>query len=123
MSEAAMKRYELVVLFRAELEAKLDDSLKSIADLVTSNGGKIVKEDAWGRKELAYKIQGETHAIYRVYELELPAAAPAKIEGVLNINSAIIRHLLVKIDAKAEASLAAEKAKREARAPKPEEDQ
>ncbi len=123
MSEAAMKRYELVVLFRAELEAKLDDSLKSIADLITSNGGKIVKEDAWGRKELAYKIQGETHAIYRVYELELPAAAPAKIEGVLNINSAIIRHLLVKIDAKAEASLAAEKAKREARAPKPEEDQ
>lgn len=123
MSEAAMKRYELVVLFRAELEAKLDDSLKSIADLVTSNGGKIVKEDAWGRKELAYKIQGETHAIYRVYELELPAAAPAKIEGVLNINSAVIRHLLVKIDAKAEASLAAEKAKREARAPKPEEDQ
>ncbi len=123
MSEAAMKRYELVVLFRAELEAKLDDSLKSIADLITSNGGKIVKEDAWGRKELAYKIQGETHAIYRVYELELPAAAPAKIEGVLNINSAVIRHLLVKIDAKAEASLAAEKAKREARAPKPEEDQ
>lgn len=123
MSEAAMKRYELVVLFRAELEAKLDDSLKSIADLITSNGGKIVKEDAWGRKELAYKIQGETHAIYRVYELELPAAAPAKIEGVLNINSAIIRHLLVKIDAKAEASLAAEKAKREARVPKPEEDQ
>lgn len=123
MSEAAMKRYELVVLFRAELEAKLDDSLKSIADLITSNGGKIVKEDAWGRKELAYKIQGETHAIYRVYELELPAAAPAKIEGVLNINSAIIRHLLVKIDAKAEASLAAEKAKREARAPKLEEAQ
>ncbi len=116
MSNEALKRYELVVLFKAELESKLDPSLKTVADLIAANGGKIVKEEMWGRKELAYKINGETHAVYRVYELELPAAAPAKIEGVLNINGDVIRHLLAKIDAKAEAGLAEEKAKRAARA-------
>lgn len=114
MSEVK-KRYELVVLFRAELEAKLDDSLKKVADLITANGGEIVSEDNWGRKELAYKIAGETHAIYRVYQLDLPAAAPAKIEANLNINNDVIRHLLTKVDAKAEAAIKDDKERRAAR--------
>ena len=115
MSQTGKSRYEMVVLFRPELEAKMDVSLKVIADLVKQNGGDIITEDDWGRKELAYKIAGETHAVYRVYELSLPAEAPAKIDGVLNITDGVIRHLIVKIDDKIEAALAEEKKARAAR--------
>ena len=113
MSQTGKNRYEMVVLFRPELEAKMDAPLKVIADLVKQNGGDI--EDDWGRKELAYKIAGETHAVYRVYELSLPAEAPAKIDSVLNITEGVIRHLIVKIDDKIEAALAEEKKARAAR--------
>lgn len=115
MAETKTGRYELVVLFRPELEAKIDDALKTISDIVTTNGGEIVKTNNWGRREMAYKIAGETHAIYYVYELSLPATAPAKIEATLNITEGVIRQLLTKIDEKAEAVLAAEKKAREAR--------
>lgn len=115
MSDTAKGRYELVVLFRPEFEAKMDEPLKTVADLIAANGGEIVSEDDWGRKELAYQIAGETHAIYRVYELNLPATAPAKIEGVLNITDSVIRHLLTKIDPKVEAALAEEEKARAAR--------
>lgn len=115
MSETAKSRYELVVLFRPELEAKMETPLKTVADLIKANGGEIASEDDWGRKELAYKIAGETHAIYRVYQLDLPAVAPAKIEGVLNITDSVIRHLLTKVDPKVEAALAEEKKARAAR--------
>ncbi|MDO4271821.1 MAG: 30S ribosomal protein S6 [Candidatus Saccharibacteria bacterium] len=114
MSQAT-SRYEMVVLFRPEFEAKMDGPLKTIADLVAANGGEIVSEDDWGRKELAYKIAGETHAIYRVYQLELPTTAPAKIDATLNITDSVIRHLVTKVDEKVEQVLAEEKKAREAR--------
>lgn len=114
MSQTGKSRYEMVVLFRPELESKMDASLKTIADLVKQSGGDIITDQDWGRKELAYKIAGETHAIYRQYELSLPADAPAKIDGVLNITDDVIRHLIVKIDEKVEKVLAEEKKMREA---------
>jgi len=114
MSQTGKSRYEMVVLFRPELESKIDASLKTIADLVKQSGGDIITDQDWGRKELAYKIAGETHAIYHQYELSLPADAPAKIDGVLNITDDVIRHLIVKIDEKVEKVLAEEKKMREA---------
>ena len=114
MSQTGKSRYEMVVLFRPELESKMDASLKTIADLVKQSGGDIITDQDWGRKELAYKIAGETHAIYHQYELSLPADAPARIDGVLNITDDVIRHLIVKIDEKVEKVLAEEKKMREA---------
>ena len=114
MSQTGKSRYEMDVLFRPELESKMDASLKTIADLVKQSGGDIITDQDWGRKELAYKIAGETHAIYHQYELSLPADAPAKIDGVLNITDDVIRHLIVKIDEKVEKVLAEEKKMREA---------
>lgn len=104
--------YELVVLYRPGLEAKIEAPLKKVANIITTNGGKIVSEDDWGRRELAYSIAGETHALYRVYTLELPAEAPANISSVLNITDEVIRYLLSKVDFKAEAALAEEKSRK-----------
>ncbi|MCL2451936.1 30S ribosomal protein S6 [Candidatus Saccharibacteria bacterium] len=104
-----LSEYELVVLFRPELEAKLDAPLKNVAKIVTDAEGKITAEEDWGRKELAYKIAGETHAIYRIYTLDLPPTAPSKISSTLNITSDVIRYLLTKVDPKVKAVLAEEK--------------
>ena len=104
--------YELVVLYRPELESKIEAPLKKVANIITTNGGKIVSEDDWGRRELAYSIAGETHAVYRVYTLELPAEAPAAISSVLNITDEVVRYLLSKVDAKAQAVLAEEKTRK-----------
>ena len=104
--------YEMVVLYRPGLEANMEAPLKKVADIVTANGGKIVSEDAWGRRELAYAIAGETHAVYRMYTLELPAEAPASIGAVLNITDEVIRYLLTKSDAKAKEALAEEKSRK-----------
>jgi small subunit ribosomal protein S6 len=110
-----LSEYELVVLFRPELEAKLDAPLKNVAKIIADAGGKITAEDDWGRKELAYKIDGETHAVYRVYMLDLPTAAPNQISSALNITSDVIRYLLTKVDPKVKATLADEKSRRQDR--------
>lgn len=105
-----MREYELTVLLHPDLEIDLDAPLKKVRAIITDNGGKIVREDNWGKKRLAYRINKEDFAVYVYFELELSPAANAKISSVLNITDEVLRYLLVGVDPKAKALLAEEKA-------------
>lgn len=93
-----MKQYELTVLLNPDLEQNPDPVLAKIKQLITDNGGKINAETSEGKKHLAYTIQKQNFALYYYYELDLPAAAPAKISSVLNITEGALRYLLVSVD-------------------------
>lgn len=95
-----MREYELTVLIHPDLEADLEKPLTTVRDILTNNGGKIVSEDNWGKKKLAYNIRKESFAVYVHFELELPAQANAKISSVLNITDDVLRYLLVSVDPK-----------------------
>lgn len=111
-----MKQYELTVLFHPDLEMNLTPATDKVKNLIESNGGTITKEANEGKRHMAYSINGNDFAIYYYYEVDLPAAAPAKINSVLGITDEVIRSLLVKVDPrklKAEAKNAARKASAE----------
>ena len=93
-----MKEYELTVLFHPDLEMNIDPALDKVKKLIEQNGGKIEKEEAEGKKRMAYSINGLDFAVYYYFDVSLPAAAPAKISSVLNITDEVIRYLLVKTD-------------------------
>lgn len=107
-----MKNYELTVLIHPDLEMNLEPALDKIKRLIESNKGKITKESNEGKKRLAYSIAGQDFAVYYYYELELPAAAPAKISSALNITDEVLRYLLVTVDER-KIKLAAKRAERE----------
>lgn len=107
-----MKEYELTVLIHPDLEADLETPLTKVREIITNAGGKIVREDNWGKKKLAYAINREEFAVYVYMDVELPADAPLKISNTFNITEEVLRYLLVKVDAKARAVLA-EQAKRQ----------
>lgn len=100
-----MKEYELTVLVHPDLEVDIDTPLKKVRGIIESAGGKIIKEDSWGKKRLAYSINKEDFAIYIYFDLELPADAPLKISNTLNITDEVLRYLLVKTDLKARKAL------------------
>ena len=104
-----MKEYELTVLIHPDLEADLDTALNKVRDLVKNSGGEVVKEDNWGKKKLAYKIEKQEFAVYVYMDVKLPADAPLKISNTLNITDEVIRYLLVKVDEKGRALLAEDK--------------
>ena len=93
-----MKEYELTVLFHPDLEMNLDPALDKVKKLIEANGGKFEKEEAHGKKRLAYKINGQEFAVYYYIDVSLPAEAPAKISSTLNISDEVIRYLLVRTD-------------------------
>ena len=98
-----MKEYELVVLYHPDLEVDIAKATEKVAKIIADAKGKIIKQEDWGRKKLAYPIKGEKFAIYSVYALELPAAAPKKINDILNITNEVIRFLLTSVDPKIKA--------------------
>ena len=101
-----MKEYELTVLIHPDLEVDLEAPLDKVRKLVADAGGKVLAEDNWGKKKLAYRINNQDFAVYVQLNVELPAEAPLKISNMLNITDEVLRYLLVKVDEKGRALLA-----------------
>ncbi len=100
-----MREYELIVLIHPDLEVDLDAPLGKVRDIITSVGGKIIREDNWGKKRLAYRIKNQDFAVYVAMDVALPADAPLKISNILNITDEVVRYLLVTIDQKGRKAL------------------
>lgn len=105
-----MKEYELTVLIHPDLEADLETPLKKVRDIIKNAGGEITKEDNWGKKKLAYRINREDFAVYVYMDVKLPADAPLKISNTLNITEEVLRYLLVTVDEKGRKALEEAKA-------------
>ena len=109
-----MKNYELTVVFHPDLEMNLAPALDKVHQAIETAGGTVTKEINDGKKRLAYPLEGQDYGIYYFLDLDLPADGPQKISGAFNINSEVIRYLLVKVDKK-KAKLAARKAEADAK--------
>lgn len=101
-----MKEYELTVLIHPRFEADLETPLETVRNLIKDNGGKVTREDNWGKKRMMYSINREDFAVYVYMDIELPPEAPLKINAALNITDPVLRYLLVKTDLKARAAQA-----------------
>lgn len=97
---SAVNFYELAILYYANLEADFKTASAKIEKMITDQGGKIVKTDNWGKKELAYKIKQETQAIYVFYDLEIDSQDLIKLESKFNIDDSILRYQFYKPDLK-----------------------
>lgn len=112
-----MSQYEIAVLYHPDLEVDLSKAEEKVTKIITSNGGKIVKTDNWGKRKLAYQIKKQDYGVYVFYTADIPGESVKKVENTLNITDEVIRYLIVRPDlkkiAKAEAAKA-DKAKKAA---------
>jgi small subunit ribosomal protein S6 len=107
-----MNQYEIAVLYHPDLEIDLDKASSRVTKIFTDNGGKVVADDNWGKRKLAYNIAGNEHAVYVFYTVELPGEAVRKVESKLNITDEVIRFLITRPDLKAIAKAEAAKAEK-----------
>ena len=84
------------MLYHPDLEIDMDKATKKIEKIIADNKGKILNSDNWGKRKLAYTINKEDHAVYVIYEVELPSESIGKVETALNLADEVVRYLLVK---------------------------
>jgi small subunit ribosomal protein S6 len=96
-------------LYHPDLEVDLEKATSRVEKIFTDNGGKVVAQDNWGKRKLAYNIKRNESAIYVFYTVDLPAENVRKVESTLNITDEVIRFLITKPDLKAIAKAEAAK--------------
>ena len=95
-----MPLYEHVFLARQDLaQAQVDALAENATKIIEDNGGKVVKTETWGLRNLAYRIQKNRKAHYVALDIDAPAPAIAELERQTNINEDIIRFMTIRVDA------------------------
>ena len=94
-----MNRYETVFIMTPVLSAEqVAETVKKYRASIASNGGKIVHEDAWGLKKLAYPIQKKTSGFYHLIEWEAAGTAVLPFETEFRRDERIMRFLTTAMD-------------------------
>ncbi len=93
-----MRRYEVMVIFDAEVEAEaVDAAIGRVSEMVEARDGKVVSVDRWGKKPLAYEIQHRWEGQYVVMELSCDQAGVAEIDRFLSLADEVIRFKALKL--------------------------
>lgn len=91
-----MRKYELTYLVSDQVAEKdLNKVTGAVSGLIADFGGKVDKEDIWGRRKLAYSIKKQDFATYVTLFFSMPAEKAQEFEKDLHLNSSILRHLLI----------------------------
>jgi small subunit ribosomal protein S6 len=92
-------KYELMLILKPMLTEDIRANvLKKIEELITKSKGKVIKQDIWGKRHLAYIIEGNEEGYYVVYNFELDKEKLADFEQKLKFMNDILRFLLIKED-------------------------
>lgn len=90
-----MKSYELVYLVAGDIpEIELKKVQKKVLEIIAKHGGKVIKEDFWGKKPLAYQIKKQDYAFYSVLLLDLEPDKVGHLEADFKLTEKMIRYLL-----------------------------
>ncbi|HIY83518.1 30S ribosomal protein S6 [Rubneribacter sp.] len=92
-----MKAYELLFFVAPTLDEESRAAvMKRIETTVTDAKGTIDNVDEWGKRKLAYEINGLTDGDYTLIDFHADPADVAELDRILRITDAVVRHMIVK---------------------------
>jgi small subunit ribosomal protein S6 len=95
-----MPLYEHVFLARQDLaQAQVDALAETATSIIETNGGKVVRTETWGLRNIAYRIQKNRKAHYVALDFEAPGPVVAELERQTQINEDVIRYVTIRVDA------------------------
>lgn len=94
-----MNNYETVFIATPVLnDAQTKEVVDKFRGVITENGGKIVNEEDWGLRKLAYPIQKKSTGFYFLLQFEAEGDIISKLETQFRRDERVIRFLTFKLD-------------------------
>ena len=92
-----MKAYELLFFVAPTIsDEDCVAVMKRIETTIAEGEGKVDNVDEWGKRKLAYEINGLTDGDYTLVNFHADPQNVAELDRVLRINDAVVRHMIVK---------------------------
>ena len=94
-----MNRYETVFILTPVLSAdQAKEAVKKFKKILEDSGAKILHEEDWGLKKLAYPIQKKTTGFYNLIEFEAAGNVIADLEIAFKRDEMVMRFLTMRMD-------------------------
>jgi small subunit ribosomal protein S6 len=90
------RAYELAVVITPDLtDAEIERYLHTFRQLLEKNEVKILEEESWGRRPLAYRIEKKTEGFYLFLKVEMESTKVSTLDQALRLDHNILRHLMI----------------------------
>jgi small subunit ribosomal protein S6 len=94
-----MSQYETGFIVSAHLaEDETTSLIQQMAEVVAQKKGRLIKQDVWGKRRLAYTIKRQNEGVYVFFIYEGGGDIPQELERRFKQIDTIIRFLTVKKD-------------------------
>lgn len=94
-----MRQYETMYILYPDLdEEAIDTLINRFRDLVTGEGGEVVKLDRWGKRRLAYEINHVRDGFYVVMKFKAESNTADELDRVFKITDGVLRHIIIRED-------------------------
>lgn len=92
-----MRKYEIMFIVHPSLdEAQNKELVEKYVNILKEEGSQVLDVKDWGLRELAYEIKKVKKGHYYIINVEASPEAISEFERLSRIDSAIIRHIVVK---------------------------
>ncbi len=93
------KQYETVFILTPVLsEDQTKEAVSKFKKLLSDNGAKLVHEESWGLRKLAYPIQKKTTGFYHLIEFKAEGKVVAELEVAYKRDERVLRFLTIVLD-------------------------
>lgn len=94
-----MRTYEALYICTPEMEeGDIQTVSQEVDNLVTSNGGSIVRSEIWGKRKLAYMVKKYSEGTYILLRFQAQPDFVEKLEQYFRLSDPIFRFMVVHFD-------------------------
>jgi small subunit ribosomal protein S6 len=94
-----MRHYEIVFLVHPDQSEQVPAMVERYQAMVTGSGGKVHRNEDWGRRQLAHPIHKVHKAHYVLMNVECSHPVIDEMTSAFRFNDAVLRHLVMSKDA------------------------
>ena len=94
-----MTLYENVFIVRQDVSAQqVEDLTTRFTGLIADGGGTVTKNEYWGLRTLAYKINKNRKGHYVLLNIDAPSDAVKEMERNMNLNEDVMRFMTIRVE-------------------------
>ena len=93
-----MRHYEIVFLVHPDQSEQVGGMVERYTKLIEEDGGKVHRQEDWGRRQLASAIDDIHKPHYILLNVECSSKALAELEDSFRYNDAVLRNLIIRRD-------------------------
>jgi small subunit ribosomal protein S6 len=96
-----MNVYENIVIINASLpDEEIEAAIAKIKEVVTGQGGQIIKTSIWGKKKLAYEIKKQKRGLFLLLVYKTMPSTIKKLEDFYKVFEPVIKHSVIRLGKK-----------------------